>query len=76
MAPELERITAEMLSLPASSRAALAKRLLESLDEADVAEIEASWLSEAERRCREIDEGKVELLSGAAVLRELRAKVA
>lgn len=80
MPPELERITEEALALPASSRAELAQKLLESLDDpaADedvpaAEEIEQGWAAEAERRCRDLDEGKVQRLPGEDVLREIRS---
>jgi hypothetical protein len=37
-------------------------------------EWEAAWGPELERRVREIDEGKVELIDGDRVMAELRAK--
>ena len=72
MLTELDRITNEALSLPSSSRAVLAEKLLESLDEAD--EIAALWADEAERRCREIDAGQVHLYPGDDVLAEARSR--
>lgn len=74
MPPELERLTEEALSLPAPSRAELAQRLLESLEDPAV-EIDRSWAIEAERRCRELDEGTVQRLPGEEVIREIRARI-
>ena len=62
------------LSLSPVERAMLADHLLSCLDGPDQKEIEAAWAEEAERRLREIDEGKVELLDGEVVMERLRAR--
>jgi hypothetical protein len=62
MAMTVEQIAFEALGLPATSRAALAEKLIASLDEtedANGADIDALWVKEAERRYQEIREGKV-----------------
>jgi putative addiction module component (TIGR02574 family) len=61
----------EALRLDARSRARLAERLLDSLDDLSEAEIEGLWLDEAERREREWDAGQVEGIPAEQVLREL-----
>ncbi len=73
MPPDLQRITDEVLSMPAASRAQLARRLLESLNSSESDEIEQSWAREADERLRQIDEGEVDMLDGEDVLREMRA---
>lgn len=55
-------------------RAMLADYLLASLDGLSQKEIDDAWAEEAERRMREIDEGKVETTGGELVMRELRAR--
>ncbi len=40
----------------------------------DQKEIDAAWAEEAERRMREIEEGKVELIEGELVMEQLRAR--
>ena len=52
----------------------LADHLLASLDGPNQKEIDAAWAEEAERRAREIDEGKVELIDGEVVMERLRAR--
>lgn len=74
MPPELERITQEVLALPATSRALLAQKLMESLEDGEQDEGARAWGEVAERRCREIDEGAVELLPGDDVMNELFAR--
>lgn len=79
MPPELQRITDEILALPTSSRALLARLLLDSLEPgsigqtAEIADLERSWAEEANRRVRQIDEGEIQLLDGDDVMREMRA---
>lgn len=76
MPPELQRLTDEILALPTSSRALLARMLLDSLEPShpeQLANIERSWTEEANRRVRQIDQGEIELLDGEDVMREMRA---
>ena len=60
------------LSLPPDERAALAEKLLSSLDEPSEAELERAWLSEAARRARELDRGDVQGISEEDVRRKAR----
>ena len=61
------------LSLPPEERAALAEKLLSSLDEPSDAEIEQAWLSVADRRARELDRGDVRAVSEQDVRRKARS---
>ena len=61
------------LNLPPDERASLARTLLLSLDEPPAAELMETWLSEAERRAREIDRGEVQPVSAEEVRRKARA---
>jgi putative addiction module component (TIGR02574 family) len=56
-------IQEEASALPVQERAKLIERLLESLDTLPELEAEALWLDVAERRAREIDENKVQLVT-------------
>ena len=58
------------LQLPREARALVAEKLLESLDYEEPFEISSEWETEIERRCREIDDGKVELVPGDRVLKD------
>jgi putative addiction module component (TIGR02574 family) len=60
----------EALQLPREARALIAEKLLESLDVDEPFEISEAWNREITRRCREIDEGSVELIPGEQVLKE------
>jgi hypothetical protein len=55
----LEELEAEVKKLSLEDRAALAKWIVESLDELSEAEIEALWVEEAERRLDELEWGLV-----------------
>ena len=61
------------LSLPPDERAALAEKLLSSLDEPSEAELERIWLSEATRRARELDCGDVQAISEEDVQQKARS---
>lgn len=70
MSPETENVIRQALQLPREARALLAERLLESLDFEEPFEVSTEWREEIARRCREIDEGTVELIPGEDVLKE------
>ena len=69
-----EEILSAALSLPPGERATLADHLLQSLDGPDQKRIDALWAEEAERRLREIDEGRVETIDGELVMQKLRTR--
>ncbi len=48
--------------------------LLESLDYEEDVPVSEEWLNEIRRRCREIDNGEVNLIPGETVLKNLREK--
>ena len=70
MSPETENVTKQALQLPREARALIAEKLLESLDFEEPFEVSSKWKEEIARRCREIDEGTVELIAGEDVLKE------
>ena len=74
MVVSFEEILSAALSLSPNERAMLADHLLASLDGPNQKEIDAAWAEEAERRMREIDEGKVEPIDGELVMERLRAR--
>ena len=71
MPVSIDAIEAEILVLPASERARLLDKLIESLETDPT--VEAAWQREAQRRDDEIESGEVEALSGNAVVAQLRA---
>ena len=70
-----EEVMRAALSLPPGDRAMLADHLLASLDGENQKEIDAAWADEVERRMKEIREGKVELIDGESVMKELRSQL-
>lgn len=72
MVKNTESILIEALKLPVQERAALASRLLASLDEQVDEGVDAAWDEEIAKRLKEIDEGKVKMVPGDVVMQELR----
>ncbi len=58
MSELLKKIECEIFSLPPQERAFLADRLLSSLDENSLSEVDEAWITEAERRYQEYKKGK------------------
>ncbi|MCU0727228.1 MAG: addiction module protein [Planctomycetes bacterium] len=71
MSPETDRVLAEALKLPPEARAALAGKLIESLDDEVDPEAEKLWAIEIERRLSELDSGSVRPISWAAARRSI-----
>ena len=71
MTPGLEKIEREVLNLPATERAFLADRLLSSLDDETLDDVDAAWVAEAERRYAEYKEGKRMPIPASQVLSDL-----
>jgi putative addiction module component (TIGR02574 family) len=59
--------------LPREERERLVDELLESLNEPAVAELDAAWSTEIERRLAAYDRGEVQALSGEEVFAKARA---
>jgi putative addiction module component (TIGR02574 family) len=71
MSSETEKLATDILSLPREHRAFLAEKLLESLDFEEAFPVKAGWKAEIARRCRELDEGLVDLIPGDDVFDEV-----
>ena len=69
MSTTVDKIVSDALALPAEARAFVAEKLIESLDAGPAGEVSPAWREEIRRRCRQIDEGLVELRDAEAVLR-------
>src|SRR5579863_4378551 len=84
MKQDLDEITSELMSLPALKRVELAERLLESLGGAadekisarEQAIVDKLWLEEAQRRSREIHEGRVKPIPGKQAMKEFEGSLA
>ena len=66
-------IAQEALSLSLEDRAQLAQKLLLSLDILSEKERDEVWLTEANRRARELDRGEVQPVSADEVRQKVRA---
>ncbi len=75
MSQEMENFADQALKLPPRERAALAHRLIASLDALDVEENESLWLEEAERRYEEYKKGNISAKTAEDVLREARGSI-
>ncbi len=75
MSSKVEKLAIELLGLPASARAELARKLIASLEDTDDGDVDALWLEEAERRLSEIREGKVHGEPAEQVLSQIRGKL-
>lgn len=74
MKSEIEDIAKKALKLSSTARAYLAEMLLESLDHEEDFLVSDEWLSEIHHRCRDIDDGKIQLISAEDALAQLQSK--
>ena len=75
MSTAVAEIEAKVRALSPDEKADLIRSLIAELDGPADAGIEAAWLEEAQRRHREIAEGKVRPVSGERVFANLRARL-
>jgi putative addiction module component (TIGR02574 family) len=72
MTPQVSEVLEKALTLSTQERGLLIDRLIESLDEGHPEEgVEEAWADEIKRRVDDIRSGKVELIPGEQVLRDL-----
>ena len=70
--PQVSEVLEKALALSTQERGLLIDRLIESLDEGPVEEgVEEAWGEEIKRRVDDIRSGKVKMIPGEQVLREL-----
>ena len=75
MARTIEKIEEEIRSLSAAEKAELLRSLITELDVPADADVEQAWLEEAQRRHRELVEGKVKGIPGERVFENLRSRL-
>lgn len=68
------KVVTDALSLPPRSRAKLADKLLESLDQPGQKKIDNLWADEAEDRIDAYEKGEIKVTSGKDVFRKLKIK--
>ncbi len=74
MQRDLEEIASEALRMSVESRAALAKRLLDSLDDLAPEEYERMWVEEASRRYQQLKAGTAKSIPSSEVFARLDAR--
>lgn len=72
---ELEKLEADLLSLPLSSRATLARALIESLEESPDENADALWVDEIRQRDEQLRSGRATARPVDEVLREARERL-
>ena len=70
-----QQITEQAMQLPAQSRVDLAEQLVESLSEAELADVQKLWALEAIRRRDELRSGMVKPVPGEQVQAEVRRAI-
>ena len=68
------KVVNDALALPARSRAKLAERLLESLDDPEQKEFDRLWAEEAEDRIDAYEKGELKAIPGEEVFRRLKPR--
>ena len=68
------KVISDALSLSAKSRAKLAERLLESLDDPRQKEIDDLWAKEAEHRIDAYEDRRLKAIPGTEVFRRLKSR--
>ena len=68
------KVVTEALSLPPRSRAKLADKLLESLNQPRQREVNKLWAAEVEDRIDAYEKGEIKVIPGKRVFRNLRTK--
>ncbi len=75
MSTDLGEIALELLGLPAKSRAVLAHKLIESLEEEDSPDTTNQWIEVAKRRAKELDGGTEPGIPAEEVFRQLEEEL-
>ena len=75
MSTAIAEIEAKIRALSLDDKADLIRSLIAELDGPPDTDVEAAWLKEAQRRHREIVEGKVRPVPGERVFSNLRARL-
>ena len=68
----LNDVTKEALSLPVEDRVILAHRVWDSVEHFVSTDVEMAWMDEADRRWKDIEEGKVQCQPAEEVMKRAR----
>ncbi|MBC8243770.1 MAG: addiction module protein [Verrucomicrobia bacterium] len=77
MSIQADKLAEQLLTLPSSDRAQVARRLIASLETKTepTEEVEAAWRQEIAKRTQELDEGLVETTPAGQVIAEIRQRL-
>ena len=75
MATDVKAIEKEALRLPPKARKVLADKLMNSLDDAPLTDVDEAWLVEAEKRYKSYREGKSKGIPAARLFAEIRREL-
>jgi putative addiction module component (TIGR02574 family) len=75
MTKDAERLFHEALDLPESERAELAAQLLATLDGPADEDVDEAWAAEVERRCADLDAGRVATMDWEAVRKRIEKDI-
>ena len=75
MSTQFEEIQKQVTSLPPNEKAALARQLIEELDQTCDGDVGQLWLDEARRRFAAYLKGEIEALPGDEVMQRVRARL-
>lgn len=75
MSTDVTEIEAKIRSLSLEDKTELIRALIAELDGPADADVERAWLQEAQRRYREVVEGKVQPVPGERVFENLRSRL-
>lgn len=75
MSTDVAEIEAKIRSLSFEDKTELLRALIVELDGPADADVERAWLMEAQRRHREVRDGKVKPVSGEGVFENVRARL-
>lgn len=72
MTETIDKLAAEAMNLPAESRARLADLLVESLDQAELGELDRAWAEVAKQRRDALRSGQAKAIPGTDALQQVR----
>ena len=75
MAHSIEKIEEDIRSLSVAEKLELLRSLIAELDAPADNDVERAWLEEAQRRHRELVEGKIKGIPGERVFENLRSRL-
>ena len=75
MSPQLKEIEHQALLLPPEDREFLAQKLLHSLDDAPLTDIDEAWIEEAEKRYKAYKQGLTKGIAGEKLFAEIQQEL-